>query len=178
MDLKTILANNGVEAEKIDGLIGAINSELHKEFIPKTQYNKKVLEISNLNEKLNDLEALKEKEPDNSAFEALKKEYEDYKLSVQAEKETAIKTTALAKHLKDEGVNEKLISLLAKEFDLDKLEVEGGQIKDWEVASKDVRENYSDFFTQTDTKGATPNNPPETQNGGEVKEVYIPPAMI
>ncbi|WP_415841591.1 phage scaffolding protein, partial [Paenibacillus lactis] len=37
--LKELLKNAGLDESKIDGLIGDVNKELPKHFVPKSQYN-------------------------------------------------------------------------------------------------------------------------------------------
>lgn len=84
--LKEILKAAGVDESKLDGLIGDVNKELPKHFVPKSQYNevteaRKKAEDS-LKERDKQLEDLKKSSGD---AEALKKQIE----TLQAENKTA-----------------------------------------------------------------------------------------
>lgn len=163
MDLKKILSMNGVEADKIDTLVESIKSELHTEFVPKTQYNKKVNQIDTLQEKLNDLEAKAETPNEyKQKYDELNSEFELYKTNIETEKVNKSKLSLLKTKLKNDGIEkENLIDLLCKGIDLDSIEVENDDIKGWEELSKTYKENYSDFYTSTEiTGGKEPTTPP------------------
>jgi len=164
MNIEQILKNNGIEEEKIATLIEVINSELPKHFVPKSQYNKKIQSLQELQEKADDLTVKVEtlsKDNGEEKYNQLQKEFEDYKTSIQVEKNNQNKTSRLREQLKKDGANEKIINLLIKEFDLEQIELEEENIKGWEDVSKQVKENYSDFFAKTESKGTDNITPPQ-----------------
>lgn len=168
-DIKKILRDAGVESGLVDTLADTIKAEIPKEFVSKTQYSKKVNQIDELNGTIADLEA-KVSNPTTDEFkgkyETLEKEFNDFKNNIELEKTTNIKTSLLEKKLKGEGVNDKLVKLLMKEFDLNNLEVENDDFKGWADIVQPVRENYSDFFSKVEESGATPIMPPTLGSGG------------
>lgn len=162
MDLKEILISSGIESELAEKCSQAINGELHKEFIPKMQYNKKVVELESLKEKADDLGAV------NGELEQLKtqlankeEEFNNYKIDIEKKQTQDIKINKIKEQLKKDGItSDKLVNLLVKEVDISSLEFEDNNIKDWETIGKSLKENYSDFYTSTKTIGAEPSTPP------------------
>lgn len=165
MNLKDILKQYGVE-ERVSEIESAITSQLHTEYVPKTQYNKKVNALDKLQEKVDDLEARQSKDEYKTKFEDLEKEFNDYKQNIELEKTNSSKTNALVGALKETGFDESIIDLLKKDFDLSKIEVEDNKIKGWEEIVKPYTEKYKGFInTQTieGNQGAKPiSNPVET----------------
>ncbi len=162
MDLKQILISSGIESELAEQCSKAINGELHKEFIPKAQYNKKVVELESLKEKADDLCAV------NGELEQLKtqlankeEEFNNYKIDIEKKSTQATKINKIKDQLKKDGItSDKLVNLLVKEVDINSLEFEDDNIKDWENIGKSLKENYSDFYTSTQTTGVEPSTPP------------------
>lgn len=66
------------------------------------------------------------------------------------------KQSLIEKQLLNEHLKPNLTSLIAKEFDLEKIEVENGVIKGWETLIKPVKEKYGDFFGSVKVVGAPP----------------------
>lgn len=97
----------------------------------------------------------------------LKKEYDDFKAAVDAEKLISAKQSALRKHLIDDKADSKLSALLEKEFDLSKIELDGDKIKDWANVSKPVKEQYADLFTVEEKPGFVPANNPQNTHPDE-----------
>lgn len=167
MNLEQIFKNNGIEEDKVATLIEVINGELPKHFIPKTQYNKKIQLLTELQEKNDDLTAKVEtlsKENGEDKYNQLQKEFDDYKKEIQTEKDNTTKTSKLKEQLKKDGANEKIINLLLKEFDLANVVIEEENIKDWETLSKNVKEDYKDFFAKVEDKGTENLTPPNNTN--------------
>jgi len=99
-------------------------------------------------------------------YEAVKEDFENFKME-QAKKETrAAKEMAYRNLLKAAGIAEKRIDAVLRVSDVDGVELDGkGGIKDAEKLSKSVREEWSDFIVSTETRGAETANPP-ADNGG------------
>lgn len=165
MNIKQILKNAGLEESVVNSLAETINAEIPKEFVKKDQYNKKVQLIDSMQEQINDFEAkasnVKEDEY-KAKYEALVGEFDQYKADIENKEVLATKSSLLKDKLKESGIsNPKLVDLLAKEFDVNSLEVEEGNIKDWENVLNPIKENYSDFFAVETTAGVEPNTPPQ-----------------
>lgn len=165
MDLKAILKRCGVEGELVDTLADTINAEIPKEFVSKTQYSKKVNLIDELNNTIADLEAKAGTDEYKTKYENLEKEHNDLKTSIETEKTNSLKSNALRKHLKAEGFEEKLIKLLEKNFDVEKIEVEDDKIKGWGDMIKPLREEYAGYISTETQTGNPPANPPSNVSG-------------
>lgn len=181
MDIKAILKRCGVEGELVDTIADTINAEIPKEFVSKAQYSKKVNLIDELNTTIADLEAKTGTDEYKSKYEALEKEFNDFKTGIETEKINTAKSSTLREQLKAEGFNEKMIKLLEKNFDLETIEIEEDKIKGWDDMIKPIREEYADFIlveTQTGNPPATPpaiNNPQGTTSNAlaDALEKYL-----
>ena len=155
--------------EKKDKEIAVLNDKLSKVDSKPTDHE---AELGKLKKELDDMKAGKndpapqiddKKSDDDDELAKARKELEDYKASVEAEKIAKAKSTLLSKSLKDKGANPKLIDLIAKEFDLSKVELDGDgeaqTIKGFDGMLKPVQEKYADFFGKTEEKAADVANP-------------------
>lgn len=192
MDILKIIKDNLPDDVNIsDKMLGIIVKEIKSaqgdEFVPKTDYRKKTdaiidleKQISELKNNGTDVEAYKSKveeleakvsELEKTHKEALglkDKEFSEYKTTVETENATAAKKSILLKQLSADGANPKLISLLEKEFDLSKVELDGDKIKDWDSISKSVKEQYADIFTFERKKDFEPGKKsPVDESGGD-----------
>lgn len=159
MNIKEILKTYNVE--NVELIENALKSELHKEFIPKVQYNKKVQMLDDLQEKLNDFEARGNKTNEfEEKYKALEEEFANYKNNIEVEKTTATKKNALVEALTNEGFNKKIIGLLENKFDLNNIEIEDNKIKDWDNLVSPFKSEFGEFIANEVTEGLAPNNPP------------------
>lgn len=168
MDIKKILSDNGI-TENIDKLEDLISKEIGKSFVPKTQYNKKVQALDTLAEEKNEIEAklqASSNSEDAQKLADLQQEFDNYKNNIETKQIVEQKTSKLTESLKTEGFNDKIISLLTKEFDIDNIEIEEDKIKNWEELVKPVKESYADFISNTVEVGAGSITPPANNNTG------------
>lgn len=163
IDIKKILADNGITGDVVNTIADTIKAEIPKEFVSKTQYAKKVNLIDELNNNIADLEAKAgegtETNEFKEKFEALTNEFDQYKANIIAEKTNNQKKSLIIENLKKEGFNEKIINLLVKDFELDKIEVEEDKIKGWEETVTPFKETYKDFIQVEETQGINPGTP-------------------
>lgn len=165
MGVREILKEQGIE-ENLDKIVSAINdqymlkSEIHESYVPKKQYNKKVQDIDKLQEKINDLEARNENDGWEEKYNEAVKELNDYKQTVETEKVNAGKNKALVEALKETGFSDSIVKLMQKQFDLSKIEVEEGKIKDWDNLVKPFKEEYAGFINKEVEEGQGSANPP------------------
>lgn len=165
MDIKAILKSHGIEGELVDTIADTIKAEIPKEFVSKAQYSKKVNLIDELNTTIADLEAKTGTDEYKSKYEALEKEFNDFKTGIETEKINTAKSSTLREQLKAEGFNEKMIKLLEKNFDLETIEIEEDKIKGWEDMIKPIREEYADFIPKDTQTGNPPATPPTNVSG-------------
>lgn len=174
MDIKQILIDAGIETDMAEKASKNIKTNIGKEFVSKEQYNKKAGSISEYEERIKELEATKTDLEVEAAkvtkiktdYDNLVTEHNNYKTEIESKETNLNKTNKLKENLKNEGFNEKIIPLLIKEFDLEKIEIEEDEIKGWEELSKGVKEGYKDFITTTETKGSPPATPPAGNGEG------------
>ena len=163
MDIKQILTANGIDSEKVEIIANAIKSDIHTDFIPKAQYQKKVNMIDNLQEKINDYEA-KQNSPNEfkQKYDDLLKEYESYKGEIETSKVNNQKLQLLKNNFKKDGIEkDNLIDLLCKGINLNEIEIEENNIKGWDELSVKYKNNYKDFYSTESTQGGTePSKPP------------------
>jgi chromosome segregation ATPase len=135
----------------------------------KEEYESKISQLNN-----NDGEWKTKYDSLKSAYDAdmasKDKALEEYKASVESDKEKANKQSALRSKLESEGANPKLVKLLEKEFDVDNIELDGSDVKDWESVFTPIKEQYSDLFGTAKETGTTTANPPAS---GEEKDFTI-----
>lgn len=191
MDIFQIIRDNLPELPEgvtiSDKAVKAIEKEIKAqqglEFIPKAQYAKKTDRIAELETELSEAQG---KAADADGYKAkyeaevaahsetkttMKKEYDDFKATVETEKTATAKQTALRKHLETAGANPKLTALLEKEFDLAKVELDGEAIKGWDDMLKPVKERYTEVFGKVTTQGTDPANPPKDEK--KEKDLFI-----
>ena len=93
-----------------------------------------------------------------SELEKVQKDFSEYKKLIETERKVGL----IEKQLSSENLRPNLTSLIAKEFNLEKIEVENGAIKGWEDLVKPVKEKYKDFFGTVKVEGAPPADKPPT----------------
>lgn len=170
------LATMGIEDEKIDQII-----ELHTGVTTelKTELDKAKADASKLPDVQKELDELKKtiaKQGDENPFEvkynAIKEEYEQYKQDVDKEKTTAKKESAYKELLKEAGVSDKRIEsvLRVSKSNIEGIEFEeDGKVKGAEEVVKGIKDEWSDFITTEQVKGANTPTPPNNNGGSGVK---------
>ena len=99
--------------------------------------------------------------------DALKSEFDTFKEDI-GKKETAAQKSGLLKtQLEADGANPKLLNLIMREFDLEKLTLTDGKITNWEELAKPVKDAYPDVFKVTEQRGFEPGNPPPVGGGSD-----------
>jgi hypothetical protein len=177
MDILSILKSNvdesgNISSEKFSEVANAINNAVGKEFVDKKRYNEKLTEIDTLKgEKQNAEDKATGAEKWKTKYDALKDDFEAYKKDVSAKESKATRESAYKKLLKEAGVSEKRIDAVLKVSDVDSLEMEDdGSFKDSDKILDSIKEEWSDFITTTETRGAKTATPPKSTNVKMTKE--------
>ena len=170
------LAAMGIEAEKIEQIIEAHTETVNglKDQIQTLKDDLKTAQedaakLPDVQKELTDLKDQVDK--DNKAregkdYDALKKEFDDYKAQIAAKDTKAAKEQAIRDLLKDLNVSEKGVALVLKYQNLDSIELEeGGKIKGAADLRKSLKEDWGDYIVKTDTKGADTKTPPGDSGG-------------
>ena len=161
IDVSNLL--KGVENSKeiVDAILDMHNAEL-------TEAKEKSVDLTKYVEKskYDELEARLNKFKDYDELVKFKEDTLKKELNVK-------KTDAVISLLKENNANQKAVKLLAKEFDIDSLELdENGKIKNADDLIKGVKENYADFFTQEENGGVSPRNPTNNDSPTITKEAF------
>lgn len=158
----------GIEAEKIDEIISAhaetvdalkAERDGYKENVDSLTAEKQEIqkELDDL-KKANDAEA---KSREGKDYDALKKEFDEYKAGVQAKETKAAKETALRGILNDLNLSDKGIKLALKYHNIDSIELDSeGKVKDASDLRKSLKEDWGDYIMTDSEKGAETKNPP------------------
>lgn len=177
MDILSILKGNvdesgNISSEKFSEVANAINNAVGKEFVDKKRYNEKLTEIDTLKgEKQNAEDKATGAEKWKTKYDALKDDFDAYKKDVSAKESKATRESAYKKLLKEAGVSEKRIDAVLKVSDVDSLEMEDdGSFKDSDKILENIKEEWADFITTTETRGAKTATPPKSTNVKMTKE--------
>lgn len=171
MDILAILKSNtnedgNISTEKFEEIVKAVNSAVGKEFVDKKRYNEKLTEIDALKgEKQNAEDEVTKASKWKTKYDALKEDFESYKNEISAKETRATRENAYTELLKQAGISEKRLATVLKVSDIDSLEMEDGKFKDADKLIEGIKEEWADFITTTETKGAKTSTPP-TNNGG------------
>ena len=165
---RKMLKAMGIEDEKIDQIIEA-HSETVNALKDEIAENKDAADkLTNVQKELDKLKAsVKEaeekngKDPYKVKYEAIKEEYEEYKKGITEKETKAEKEKLYTDLLKATGVSEKRIAAILKVTDLDGVEIDEGKIKNSKDLEKTIKEEWADFITKTEEKGANVSNPPK-----------------
>ena len=193
--VREILSTAGVDAEHMTDAVNAIidghvtsiealreeNGNLKADLKTAKENADK---LPGVQKELDDLK--KQNEDDAKAregkdYDALKKEFDDYKAEISArdtkaakEAEISARDTKAAKEkalrdiLKDLNVSDKGVSLVLKYQNFDGIELEeDGKIKGASDLRKSLKEDWGDYIVKTETKGADTSTPPGGNGGSK-----------
>jgi hypothetical protein len=174
---RKFLAALGIESEKIDQIVEAnaesladIQDKLAKANAELKEAKSKADTLPEVQKKYDDL--LAQVEADNKAregkdYDALKKEYDNYKAEVQEKAVKSAKEKALRDLLSDMKVSDKGTSMIMKYMGVSGVELdEDGKLKDATAIRKAVKEDWGDYIPKVEEKGADTKQPPTDGKGG------------
>lgn len=163
----------GIEDEKIDQIIDAHSETVNALKDEMADYKAKAdgadstkKELDKLKAEIKDAEEKNGKDPYKVKYEAIKEDFENYKKDVEAKATKANKEKLYTELLKEAGVADKRIAAILRVSDLDKIEVDAdGKLKDSKELTKSIKEEWADFITKTESKGAETATPPGSTGG-------------
>jgi hypothetical protein len=137
-------------------------------------------QISDLQEKVNDYDEIKQKYEDLSndvkqnnwkdKFDEAKKQLEDYKNEIKNEKQTLKKKELYKELLKESGINDKQISSILEVTKFDDINIdENNKLENVEELTNEIKSKWDGFIVKSAVTGINTENPP-TNNGGTSKE--------
>lgn len=172
--VKEILSTAGVDGDHMDAAVQAI-IDGHTATVDSLKeerdgYKKDAAELPNLQKELQELKKTNDgSDSYKEKYDALQKEFDDYK-SAQTEKEmTEQKRTAYSDLLKESGVDAKRINTILKVADFDGMELnKDGKLKDAEKLKDSIKSEWADFIVSEGKTGAEVKNPPAGKGGGNM----------
>ena len=180
MDIIEILKKHvdeggNISATKFTDVANAINSAVGKEFVEKKRYNDKLTEIDALKgEKQNAEDKATSAEKWKTKYDALKDDFEAFKKDISAKESKATRDNAYKELLKQAGVSEKRLDAVLKVSDVASLEMgEDGKFKDSDKILENIKKEWADFITTTETHGASTATPPSNNGGGKMTKADI-----
>ena len=161
---RKFLTAMGIEEDKLEQIINAhteVTSALKEE---RDSYKEKADKLPELQKELSELKeaaSVNNEDAFKVKYEALKEEFKEFKDNVNAKETKSKKEHALKQLLKDIGISEKRIDSVIKVSDVEGMELDGeGKLKDVDKLTEALKEEWSDFITTQDTKGAETAKPP------------------
>lgn len=173
---RKFLAALGIESEKIDQIVEAnaesladIQDKLAKANAELKEAKSKADTLPTVQKELDTLKkqvAADAKAREGKDYDALKKEFDDYKADIQAKAVKSAKEKAFRDLLTDMKVSDKGVSLILKYQGVNGIELdEDGKLKDAPALRKAVKEDWSDYISTVETKGADTKTPPGSDSG-------------
>ncbi len=154
MNILEILKGLGIEDDLASQIETGIKSEIHKSFVSKEQYNKKIDSLNSLEAKIKEIETKKQ-----PVGEKVKDENSEVVNSILAklnqfeerEKKQATQTRLdkIKTELETKGMNPKISSLVLKNIDLD---------SDDSDIINNISNDYSEYFTKVNIEGTEANS--------------------
>lgn len=165
----------GIEEEKIDQIIEAHAETTDALKAERDEYKADADKLAEVQKKLDKANETIAKNGDGevvpkSDYDKIKKEYDDYKAGIDAEKTHSAKETAYRELLRAAGVSDKRVSAVVKVTDIDGIELDkDGKIKDADERTNNIKTEWADFIETTTTHGAKTANPPANNGKGNGK---------
>lgn len=154
MNILEILKGLGVEDGLASQIETGIKSEIHKSFVSKEQYNKKIDSLNSLEAKMKEIET--KKQPVDEKVEDKNSEVINSILAKlnqfeEREKKQATQTRLdkIKTELEIKGMNPKISSLVLKNIDLD---------SDDSDIINNISNDYSEYFTKVEIEGTKTNS--------------------
>lgn len=178
------LSAMGIEAEKIDEIIKdhaetvtALKDQIDTAKAETAKYKADAEKLPDVQKELDTLKAQVKadaEERKGKDYDALKKEFDDYKAEQEKKAVRADKEAAYKEILKDAGIPEKHHAKILKYSDVDGVELDDkGKIKTAKDILKAIKEEWADHIEKTQTHGANTVTPPANNGSGRMTKEQI-----
>lgn len=164
----------GIDDEKIDEIIA-----MHTETVEglKADVAKYKADAEKLPTVQKELDALKAAGDGGlqERFDALKREYDEFKGQVTAKETKAAKEKAVRAYYESKGITGKSldIAIRGSGAEIDALELEDGKIKDAKALDELISGTFAGLVSTTETRGANTSNPPANNSGVSMTKADI-----
>ena len=158
---RKLLKGMGLTEEQIDSAIDA-----HTETVDglKEQIKTYKADADTLKDVQKELDDLKNGKDWKAEYEKLNKSFKDYKAEVAGKETLEAKQAAYRKLLTAENIPMKFHDRIIKMTDFDAVEMEGDAIKDEAQQRGNIKSEWGEYVSTTETKGDKPDNPPTGTN--------------
>lgn len=154
MNILEILKGLGIEDDLASQIETGIKSEIHKSFVSKEQYNKKIDSLNSLETKIKEIETKKQpvgekvKDENSEVINSILAKLNQFE---EREKKQAAQTRLdkIKTELETKGMNPKISSLVLKNIDLD---------SDDSDIINNISNDYSEYFTKVNIEGTEANS--------------------
>ena len=154
MNILEILKGLGIEDDLASQIETGIKSEIHKSFVSKEQYNKKIDSLNSLESKIKEIETKKQpvgekvKDENSEVINSILAKLNQFE---EREKKQAAQTRLdkIKTELETKGMNPKISSLVLKNIDLD---------SDDSDIINNISNDYSEYFTKVNIEGTEANS--------------------
>ena len=154
MNILAILKGLGIEDDLASQIETGIKSEIHKSFVSKEQYNKKIDSLNSLEAKIKEIETKKQpvgekvKDENSEVINSILAKLNQFE---EREKKQAAQTRLdkIKTELETKGMNPKISSLVLKNIDLD---------SDDSDIINNISNDYSEYFTKVNIEGTEANS--------------------
>ena len=154
MNILEILKGLGIEDDLASQIETEIKSEIHKSFVSKEQYNKKIDSLNSLEAKIKEIETKKQpvgekvKDENSEVINSILAKLNQFE---EREKKQAAQTRLdkIKTELETKGMNPKISSLVLKNIDLD---------SDDSDIINNISNDYSEYFTKVNIEGTEANS--------------------
>ena len=177
---RSMLNGMGLTSDQISAIIEAHTETVEglkasaKEAEKKAEgYDALVAEKGKLEKKYEALKEASGSDDWKAKYDALKDDFEAYKKDVSAKESEAARSNAYKALLKEAGVSEKRLEtvLKAEKPNIGELEMDDdGKFKDSEKIIENIKTEWSDFITTTETRGIKTATPPKNTGASMSKE--------
>lgn len=162
---RNMLKGMGLTDEQVSAIIEEHVNTVDGLKADRDKYKEDAAKVAGLEKKIKELES------DTSSDEWEKKyndehdAFEKYKSGVEDEKKSNAVKAAYKKLLATNKVGEKHIDSILRVTDLSKMKLDkDGNLVDADKLTESIKSDWSGFITSTETKGATVETPPATNN--------------
>lgn len=161
----------GIDEEKVDEIIAMHTETVEGLKADIAKYKEDAEKLPTVQKELDALKAagdggLQER------FDALQREYDEFKGEVTAKEAKAAKERAARAFFEGKGITGKSLDIAIRGCgaEIDALELEDGKIKDDTALDALVKDTYSGLVSTTVTRGAQTANPPVNNGAAKTKE--------
>ena len=158
---RKLLKGMGLTEEQIDSVIDA-----HTETVDglKEQIKTYKADADTLKDVQKELDDLKNGKDWKAEYDKLDKSFKDYKAEIAGKETLEAKQAAYRKLLTAENIPVKFHDRIIKMTDFDAVEMDGDAIKDEAQQRGNIKTEWGEYVSTTETKGDKPDNPPAGTN--------------